>query len=185
MNFSMMTPILIGIHAKPRAGKDSVCNYLLKTKSLIRFGPSVQVKKTTAAMFNIPEEYLYDDDMKDTIDPYWGISYREMAQKVGKESSRDIFGEDFWIRHVEKYLHHDLPITKSGIILADIRYKNEVEWVKQKGGKVIFITRKNKPAAANETHPAEIGLPEELADFIIRNDGTLADLYASIDELEI
>jgi hypothetical protein len=177
----MTKPILIGLHGKPRAGKDSICNYILANDpSLMRFGPSVQVKKATAAMFDIPEEYLYDDKMKEQIDPYWGISYREMAQKVGKESSRDVFGSDFWMRHVENFLFNKLPEGKRGIILADIRYANEVDWVKERGGFVIFVTRQNRSYVANEGHEVERGLNEDLADIVIRNDRSFDDLHLNV-----
>lgn len=190
---------LIGIHGKPRAGKDALCNHLCSKYKLLRHGPSVHVKDATAAMFNVPRSYFDDDSMKDKVDEFWGISYREMAQKVGKESSRDVFGNDFWMRHVERkikdvadqkvfvlrHLNPDYSVNKTipyeGIVLADIRYANEVEWVKAHGGVVIFVERKNRPLAQNEGHPAEHGLDPNLADITVHNDSTIHALELSID----
>ena len=175
--------IILGIHGAPRSGKDSICNYILSKLPLLRYGPSVQVKRATAAMFDIPEEYLYDDTMKDRHNEFWDMSYRKMAQLVGNESSRKIFGDDFWMRHVEKYLQDELPADKQGIILADIRYQNEAKWVKMRKGILIFVTRKNKPTASNESHEAERGLDPKLADIIIENDGTLDELYEKVQKV--
>lgn len=189
----MTKQMLIGIHAKPRSGKDTVANYLIKQYKLYKYGSSFPVKDTAAYMFKVPRQYFDDDNKKDTIDPFWGITYREMAQKVGKEGSRDLFGEDFWLRHVEKQLKRieieelfilrteKYTIPYEGMILADIRYENEVHWVKQNGGKVIFIKRSNLPASSNNSHPAEAGLSDHLADVFIHNDGTLEDLYKEVD----
>ncbi len=177
-------PMLIGLHGKPRVGKDTLAAYLIKKYRLLRFGPSVPVKNTTAAMFGIPREYLDDDTMKDAYDDFWGMTYRQMAQKVGKESSRDVFGDDIWMRHVERLLlniehgiDQDIVGHVKGIILADIRYANEAEWVRKMGGTVIFVVRDNLPESSGSEHPAEAGLPLDLADIVMYNNGTIADLY--------
>ncbi len=54
---------LFGLHGKPRVGKDTLAAYLANRHSLLRYGPSVPVKDTTAAMFNIPREYLDSDEI--------------------------------------------------------------------------------------------------------------------------
>lgn len=174
---------LIGIHGKPRSGKDTISNYLCGNYNFVRHGPSVHVKDTAAVMFNVPREYFDDDNMKDQVDPFWGISYREMAQKVGKECSRDIFGEDFWMRHVERKLNEIRSENSeyNGMILADIRYANEVEWVKQHQGVVVFVVRDNRPTVSNEQHDAEKGLPLELADMVLYNNNTKQQLYQNAE----
>lgn len=210
---------LIGLHGKPRVGKDTVANHLIKKLSLLRYGPSVRVKDTAAVMFDVPRAYFDDDNMKDQVDPFWKITYRQMAQKVGKESSRDVFGDDIWMRHVEKQLLNmstraclcrhaievhtiDAPMdymgctscscneyredlgNKSpynGIILADIRYANEIEWVHEHGGHVFFVVRDNAPKSSDQGHVVDAGLPLELADLIIYNNGTIDELYARVD----
>jgi dephospho-CoA kinase len=173
-------PILIAIHGKPHSGKDTICNIILQKLPLMRYGPSVKVKETAATMFDVPIEYFYDEKMKEVIDPFWKISHREMAQKVGNESSRQVFGDDFWMQHVTKFLKTKLPKDKSGIILADIRYENEVQWTRQNRGIVLFVTRENRTKVTNELHPAEHGLSEDLADYIIRNNGSFQDLENSV-----
>jgi hypothetical protein len=183
----MDSKVLIGIHGKPRAGKDTLANFLVDKYNLLRYGPSMPVKAATAAMFNVPLEYLSDDNMKEQIDSFWKMSYREMMQKIGKECSRDIFGEDFWLRHVDKVWArvkddlltdvHRRQISYNGMILADVRYANEITWVKQRGGLVIFVTREDRKYVANAQHVAEQGLPLDLADVVIPNNDTIVELH--------
>lgn len=184
--------MLIGLHGKPRVGKDTLAAHLIKKFSLLRYGPSVRVKMTTAAMFDFPVEYLDDDNMKDQMDPFWGMTYRQMAQKVGKESSRDVFGDDIWMRHVEKKLKElgtvidGIPVGQmmyhaKGLILADVRYESEINWIKNYGGDVIFIIRNNAPKSSDTGHIVDAGLPTDLADILINNDGTKEELYANAD----
>jgi hypothetical protein len=189
----MTEKLLIGLHGKPRSGKDTLAAHLIKKFNLLRYGPSVPVKDGTAAMFDIPREYLDDDSKKDTYDPYWKMTYREMAQKVGKESSRDVFGEDFWMRHVQRKWvsirdertldgkYNTSHVAYRGMILADIRYANEIDWVKSRGGSMIFITRDNLPVSSGVGHAAEAGLPIELADVVVYNNGSIEDLYTQIN----
>lgn len=211
---------LIGLHGKPRVGKDTTANYLIKKLKLLRYGPSVRVKDTAAVMFDVPREYFDDDNMKDVVDPFWGITYRQMAQKVGKESSRDVFGDDIWMRHVEKQLlkmnnykvcqcKHPYEVHTivapmdyygctscgcneyrydetnrspyNGIILADIRYENEIEWVHKHGGDVFFVVRDDAPKSSDQGHVVDAGLPLKLADLIIYNNGSVEDLYTRIE----
>lgn len=174
---------LIGIHGLPRAGKDTIANFLVSEHGYLRHGPSVHVKDAAAAMFGVPREYFDDDNIKDRMDPFWKKSYREMAQYVGKECSRDIFGEDFWLRHVERQLieMRSLNYQHTGMVLADIRYENEVEWVKKNNGIVLFVIRSvNRPKASNEGHAAERGLNPSLADQIVYNNDTIYELYEQV-----
>ena len=220
--------ILIGLHGKPRVGKDTVANHLIKKHNLLKYGPSVRVKDTTAVMFDIPRAYLDDDSMKDQMDPFWGITYRQMAQKVGKESSRDVFGDDIWMRHVEKQLQklatskvcvckHSVDVhtitapcdyygcTKCdcseyrpepmvipmqqvaiekppiGIVLADVRYANEIEWIKAHDGCVMYIIREDAPKTSDQGHVVDAGLPIELANYIVYNNTTIEKMLEQAD----
>ena len=175
-----MEKVLIGVHGKPRAGKDTIAYYLMGKHNFVRFGPGDPVKRTAAVMFDVDIKNFYDDKLKDAMNPYWKMTHRDILQKVGKESSRDVFGEDFWMCHIEKKLL-TLPDDVPGLVLPDIRYANETHWVRDHGGLMIFVERPNRPAVADESHPAEQGLPLELADIIIPNDGTIEDLHAKID----
>lgn len=179
---------LIGIHGKPRAGKDTISNYICRKYNLTRHGPSVYVKRVAAVMFNVPEDCFYDELKKETTDPFWEISYREMAQKVGKESSRDVFGDDFWMRHVGRHLElirERAPrideFDTKGMVLPDIRYANEAKWVKDNGGIVLFVERPNRQTASNESHPAERGLPKKDADAIILNAASTEELHSIVE----
>lgn len=166
---------LVGIHGKPHTGKDTFANTLVRY-GFKRVGPGDFVKKAAAAMFDIDIENFYIEELKDAYDPYWQMTHREMLQFVGKESSRDVFGEDFWMRHVARAFNV-LPDTEPGFVLPDIRYQNEVEWVKDRGGVILYIKRDVRVEASNETHPADQGLPESIADVVIENNGTIKELH--------
>ena len=219
----MKLPILIGLHGKPRVGKDTLADYLIDKYRLLRYGPSKPCKDATAAIFNIPRWWLDDNELKEKYDERWGMTVRQMAQKVG-HGMREMLGDDIWLRHVEHRLqaidtdpictcnhskkahgpgckycdNHELaPAFRclnyqpdpskvcdyKGMILTDIRYENEVEWVKRNGGDVIFIIRGNAPKSSDQGHIIDAGLPADLADMLIYNNGTIEELYAQADKV--
>lgn len=185
---SPLKKLLIGIHAKPRSGKDTIADHIVRRYGFLKYGPSFPMKEATAAMFNLPLKIFWDEKLKEEVVPYWNLSPRQMMQLVGKESSRDIFGEDFWMRHVEvKWETIQGPEYSAyyGMVLADIRYGNEVEWIKQRGGIVIYLDRPDRVEHSTDSHPAEHGLPREICTDYICNDGTIRDLQDKVDYLII
>lgn len=194
----MTKMLLVGVHGKPHSGKDTIADYIISKYNFCKYGPSVRVKMTAATMFDVPLDCFVDQNKKETIDPFWGISYREMAQKVGKESSRDVFGDDIWMRHVEKIINkfescnntlfddrlETLKII-TGIVLADIRYDTEAQWIHDHGGYVIITKRDTakRGYVANESHPVEHGIDDTFGDYIIDNDETIEDLYKKVDTI--
>ena len=76
---------LVGITGKAGAGKDTLASFLLEAHmDESRIGKQIAfadpVKKATAEMYGIPLNNLYDRELKETVDEFWGISPRQMAQ---------------------------------------------------------------------------------------------------------
>lgn len=60
------------------------------------------------------------------------------------------------------------------LIVPDIRFDNEAEWVHSRGGIVVSILRDHEELAAG--HVSEQGVSPELKDFVIYNTGTMRQL---------
>jgi len=171
---------IIGLHGAARSGKNTVARYLAELISDTGLIPEEAsfadpIKQATAAMFSIPVEYLYDDDMKDKVDPYWGMTYREMAQGVGNESSRLVFFSDIWVRNLEKRVLDNDGENKV-MLITDIRFDNEAEWVLSNGGIVIRVRREEAEHKHHGSHASEAGIDDCLISFEIDNNGTLEEL---------
>lgn len=59
---------------------------------------------------------------------------RKLLQKRGTEEGRAVYGEDIWIRILEIWIrrHHETGVER--VIVTDLRFPNEVEWLKSLGG---------------------------------------------------
>jgi len=110
---------------------------------------------------------------------------RRLLQKVGTEEGREVFGYDIWIRT----LHNWIKILNSrGVerfIISDLRFQNEVEWIKSLNGIIIKINAPNRYQHRLETetgndiekineiknHPSEVNIDKiESHDILVNND---------------
>lgn len=64
---------------------------------------------------------------------------RKLLQKVGTEEGRNKYGDDIWIRTLENWmkLYYSRGINR--FIISDLRFPNEVEWVRKLNGLIIKI----------------------------------------------
>jgi hypothetical protein len=138
------------------------------------------------------DAYVFDDE----DDHEQTISGRQYLQFLGNEA-RNVFGENFWIDQVLPY-----PVTSADrlsnaaniinedalqqrypdvdiVCLTDLRYPNEAARVKALGGVVWEVVR---PGLTSDGHASEQPLPEALIDYVIVNDGSLADLDGKVAE---
>lgn len=91
------------------------------------------------------------------MDPFWNITRREMAQKLGTDGNRDMFFQDIWIRNLQKRLSES---TTEVAIITDLRFNNEAEWIKKNHYNAIIniqmdsLDKKNK----KYSHNSEFGI---------------------------
>jgi hypothetical protein len=64
------------------------------------------------------------------------------------------------------------------LVVTDIRFANEVEWVRSYGGHLVRVTRPGLPPVSS--HESEWRLDDHPADFVIANDGDLDALRARV-----
>jgi len=196
---------LVGISGKAGSGKDAVANYLRNQYEDTYIYPfAAQLKLASAILFGLSIGDFHDRELKESVNSYWGISPRKIAQYVGTESVRtgfqQLLGEstDFWIKrlcgHINGNLHHYddcgqlTGAIEAGdtIVIPDVRFQNEYDWILANGGIVIQLIR---PGADGNVgiagHASEMGYTaiDNERNFICVNDGTIEELYAKIDAI--
>lgn len=67
------------------------------------------------------------------------------------------------------------------MVIPDVRFENEAEWVRNKGGRIIHVVRANPTQI--ETHVSENGVTKSPLDAILFNSGTLEELQIATREL--
>lgn len=107
-----MDNILIGLVAPKRSGKDTAANYLCSSYGFKKYNFADPLKKGIGEMFGLTFEQLDGKD-KEVVDPFWGVTPRELFQKIGTElfqfelpkiidEFKD-FDRTFWVKCFEKW----------------------------------------------------------------------------------
>lgn len=176
---------IIGITGKAGSGKDTVVEVFLKNhehpvSQRLAFGDGV--KHSAAAIFREPLGKFYDH--KQELSEQWGITYREMLQKLGTEFARDVINKDFWVKWLQSKLA-DIPDTIQLVFITDVRFDNEAEWIKKQGGIVIEVVRDGHSTLTSleEMHSSEGGISHNLVDYVIVNRETPDKLGIQLDKV--
>lgn len=180
--------VLVGFCGNSGSGKNTLSSLLMREILALDWDCYIEeyalanaVKQVASIAFNLPIGAFHNIALKEQIDPYWNLSPRAMAQLVGTESFRDVFGTDFWIKVLAKELEGTLLDIA---LITDVRFANEVEWVHSKGGIVIRVTREGytgNVGVANHTSEQLPSLDMMLKTgsvIDVQNDSSLKDLAA-------
>ena len=131
--------MLIGLHGKAGAGKDTVADYLYHRHSYGRIAFAGPLKDMLI-VFGIGRHVLDDRDQKEQVIEWIGKSPRQLMQSLGTEWGRNLVGEDIWIRHAEHRLALQRRIGVK-VCFTDCRFENEAAWIRAQGGVIWHIAR--------------------------------------------
>ena len=187
--------MIIGISGKALSGKDTSANMLkrlymypettykfyannLKDRKI--YAPVViahfadVLKETAKVMCNLDDWDVNDQDGKRQTIKWLGITVRELLQKLGTCIRQGIDNE-FWIKSL--YAENEYV---ENIIIADVRFPEEVKSIKDRGGIVLRLVRDGAGAG---NHISETALDDYTDwDYVIENNGTLEDLFEKLRE---
>lgn len=175
---------LIGIAGKARSGKDTAANYLAHKHGLIRYSFATPMKAAIKTMFGLTDRHV-DGDLKETELPWLGVSPRRIMQTLGTEWARDTIRQDLWVLLAQREWQQMKEPTDdtfhAGMIIPDVRFEDEADFIRRNGGLVIHIERDSAPKI--ESHKSESGVQPVYGDPIILNNGSLDDLYRAMSEV--
>jgi hypothetical protein len=141
--------IIIGISGVKYSGKDTFGDYIVENYGFHKLSFARPIKDSLAAIFHFTPDQI-DGDLKEVVDEYWGHSPRELLQKFGDELCRQELPricshitQDIWVKSLERKMEILKQQGVDKIVITDVRYPNELEFIKNKNGKVITVTRPN------------------------------------------
>jgi len=207
--------MIIGINGKIGSGKDTIGDIIQKI-CITNDGPEFEVKKfagklkqIASLLTGIPVEKFEDQEFKKLdMNPEWGMTYREFLQRLGTEAMREGLHTNVWVNalfadYKAKWVSTGNAIEEDEVslekeylnwIITDMRFENELEAVKEKGGITIRVVRPHgytnphtgeyKEMPLNY-HPSETALDEATFDYEIINDGEIVDLIEKVKEILI
>jgi hypothetical protein len=199
--------MLIGVVGFLGSGKGTVGDILIQEENYYRLSFADAVKDAVSVIFGWPRELLEGDTLdsrafRESTDGFWSerfgyaVTPRYMLQLMGTEAGRDVFHKDIWIYVLEHRMK-----GKDDVVIPDVRFPNEIDFIKSKGGKVIRVTRgpepiwyesafadnklgsRNMEAYYPDIHFSEWAWIGQEFDYTITNDGTLPELKNKVQTI--
>jgi hypothetical protein len=154
-----------------------------------------KLKQIASILTGIPIEKFEDQEFKKSeLGPEWDtvvesneqwygetgyvrrpMTVRSFLQKLGTESVRNGLHPNTWINALFADLKED-----SKWIITDVRYPNEYEAIKQRGG---IMIRVNRGEQSKDAHISETALDDFKFDFVIENNGSLDELKERVKDV--
>lgn len=155
--------LILGLTGHKKSGKDTAVIFLkefLPKLRIKRVGFADALKEDICKLVECDLEYL--EKHKD--------NFRLLMQGYGTDIRRQLFGEYYWINRLDVKLGELFRAGQTDlIIINDVRFKNEAEYIHNVGGKLWRIQRKTDEA--KDFHPSELEL-ESLEPFCIVDNST-------------
>lgn len=101
---------------------------------------------------------------------------RRLLQFYGTEGGRKIFGDTIWMDLADTRINEEKIKL---IAISDIRFENEVEWLRKKENNFLIKIKRPNIGPIN-SHSSDFGINDTKCDLVINNDGTLSDLKDNI-----
>lgn len=180
--------MIIGVVGFIGSGKGTVGDILVREHGYHQFAFADALKDVVANIFVWPRQLLEGDTnasraFRERVDPWWSdkfgyeVTPRLMLQKMGTEACRHGIADNIWIAALEKRIH-----GYEDVVITDVRFPNEIDFVRSVGGKIIRIRRGPDPSfeELEKMHISETAWNFYLPDFGIDNNGTIEDLKEQI-----
>lgn len=180
----------IGFAGRMKAGKDTAARYaadkILQWKGsnfgIRQLAFAKPLKDIAMVYMGLNKHHCYDQEGKAEFNEFWGMTNREILQKLGDGMRREVH-PDFWTKLIERKLH-DCIEEGEMFILTDVRYPNEAELIRKYGGIIIQLNRQCiNPPEGTVDHPSERPLDSQYVDFSIDNDFSLEELRDNVNSI--
>ncbi len=203
--------MIIGICGFIGSGKDTIADFLVNFHGFRRESFANTLKDAISAVFGWDRTMLEGRtkearEWREQVDFWWSnrlgrqITPRWVLQYWGTEVCRKAFHDDIWIASLENKLRN----SKDDVVISDCRFPNEIDSIRNAGGKIIWVQRGELPSWYNLAVDANKGINlafQELKrigihasetawvgtdfDHIIDNNGTIDQLYSQVRDLLI
>ena len=173
--------VLIGIAGKMGCGKDYICNNIIipilkhNNETYLQLAFADQIKINVMTKHNVDFKDVYINKTTET---------RRLLQLEGTENGRDKIDKNIWINYFHNWVNVFKNRNINNIICTDVRFKNELEYIKNNGGILILINapKRNLERLKNESK-GDTTLMEYIKNH--RSECDLDDLNSNVFDLVI
>lgn len=195
--------MIIGLVGFIGSGKGTVGD-LLCDKGYHQDSFAKPLKDAVSIIFGWPRELLEGDTQvsrawREEPDVYWSAKFgkqfspRLALQLMGTEAGRNVFHQDVWVISLLN------RAKDKNVVVTDVRFRNEIRYIQENGGKIVRIVRgidpewyyelkdlrdddsRNEYMKKYNIHPSEWDWVGSSFDYTIFNNGNIQDLSDRVD----
>ena len=154
------------------SGKDTAANVLVREygftriafadtirEALLILNPAIPTSQGSCRLSKLVANVGWDE-LKRTMP-----EVRRLLQVFGTEVGRMLVGENVWVDILAKRFP-DIGSDDVRYVITDCRFDNEVEFVRNHGGKLVWI---NRPGLVSDGHASESESIRDLASVVVYN----------------
>lgn len=183
--------VLIGLMGTKGTGKTTGGLYLIDKYAFIERSFADCLKEACKLIFLLTDEQVYGtQEQKETPDNRWyNCTPRKILQFVGTELFRDKLdeimpglGKNIFTHHFKLWYNEKLKQNPNlCVVVPDVRFQNECDFIQSLGGIVIKIERSS--VNSDDIHSSEVELKNITSyNYLVDNSNTVDILYQKIDE---
>lgn len=143
--------MIIGFVGLIGAGKGTAADYLVREHGFIKESFANSVKDSVSVIFGWDREMLEGATpesrlWREQADPWWSNHFnrpftpRYAMQLMGTEAGRDVFDTNLWVYSTFRRMK-----PNQNYVIADVRFPNEIQKIKEEGGMIIRVRKGNEP----------------------------------------
>ncbi|RDH91860.1 MAG: deoxynucleotide monophosphate kinase [endosymbiont of Seepiophila jonesi] len=175
-----MSEMIIGLAGKARVGKDTAARFIEEWYGLEPLSFAAPLKQSIQEMFNLTPAQMNGAEKEEPI-PELGCSPRFLFQTLGTQWGRHLVHPDVWLHvagvNLQRYrdTYREQGERWHGCVFSDVRFDNEANWIRQQGGVVIHLDRRQAPTVRERE--SEFGVGRVDGDPVVSNHSTVDELY--------
>lgn len=174
---------LVGLCGYARSGKDTAAEVLIKAGfTRVAFADALKLDvlialQRSAQIVNRADTGQSTGGIQVTTGLFSSPATKERFRPLLVEYGRAMraLSPGYWIDRMAADV-----IGIDRVVVTDVRYQNEVSWVQENGGVVIYLDRPGIGPANQEEHDSFSQIKQ---DFTVVNDGTIEELHQAVEQI--
>ena len=172
--------MIIGLTGRAFSGKDTVGAYLARAHNFSLLAFADPIRDALMAAFGL-DYRVFKPENKEVVIDWIGQSPRQLMQTLGTDWGRDMVKNTIWTDQMEQRIRRSLQAGDSDIVITDVRFWTEAALIARLGGQVWRVARPAATTTAHTGHVSETEMESIPVHHTLTNDGTLEQLYESVD----
>lgn len=145
--------------------------------------PRLEIKLACQAFFAFSNDQIWEASASRSLDPFWNITPNkafDLIEYLTLSSFPDWYFQRTLAETAAAPIRPNVLSPSDTIIIKDIRFENEADFIRKRNGAIWHIERPNSVRVS--PHSSEAGIDKLAKDQVIINDGSIEDLEKKISE---